>query len=448
MNLMKKFLGLTLVSTMMVGAVGCTSGKTQDAEVPSGEVAESTSKDENKKPIEISYATFMVGSHVSAQAEKQVIEEFNAEYGDEIKIVMEELPSDSAYVDKMKTLAASKALPDIIMGKEGIRELAIENGQAVDLMPLLAEDAEWTKYVGEGAITYNQTEDDALYSIANAKQIIGYFYNKDIFEKAGVTPAKTWDEFMANNEKIKAAGYAPLTMMTGENCWTTNLLLAGMIGTDGEEGNAFMNTSRPKDYNHPSVIKALDRMKVIIKDYSTPDAMGAIFANAANNFLQEKTAIVANGPWMVADFNDETKATPGLAERIGVALFPEDGIIEQYEVGYTLCTNGESEEVQEAALKFLKFKTGARAQEIFLEKSGALPLTANVEIPESYKTANPLVAELLDLSGTAKYTFENIDNTAYPNVIPVFSSSYPSLVYDEITAEDMAKQLTDAAGKN
>ena len=201
---LKKIMALLLVGCMAASLAACGSGE-----------GKKNAKKGGDGPVEIDYATFMVGTHQSAEAEKKVIDEFNKKYEGKIKVNIEELPSDSAYVDKMKTLAASNALPDVVIGKEGIRELAVKNGQAVDLIPLLEEDAEWKEEVGEGAIEYNK-DGDALYSIANQKQIIGYFYNKAMFEDAGIKPAETWDEFMSNNEKLKEAGYTPLALMTGE----------------------------------------------------------------------------------------------------------------------------------------------------------------------------------------------------------------------------------------
>lgn len=437
-SILKKAMALMVTLTMIFTLAACGSKDNKKT----GE-----SSKENK-PVEITYATFMVGSHVSAAAEQEVLDEFNKKYEGKIKVNVEELPSDDAYVNKMKALAASGALPDVINGKNGLRELAIKNGQAVDLIPFLEADEEWNKYVGEGAVNYSKTDDGKLYSIANQQQIVGYFYNKDMFEKTGITPAKTWDEFMSNNEKLKENGYTPLAMMTGENAWTTNLWLAAMIGTNGEEGNKFMNTTYPDSYDNELVVNALTMVQKCLKDYTTPDAIGAIYANSANNFLQENTAIIANGPWMVPDFTDTSKAKEGLVDRVGVALYPNDGIVTQYEIGYVLCTNGKSEEEQEAALEFLKFKTGKEAQKIFLEKSGALPLTANVELSDEYKEANPLVVDLINLSTKAKNGFQNMDNTAYSSVIEEFSLSYPELVYGGITPEEMASKLTEASNKN
>lgn len=434
----KKSVSLLLAGCMAMSMAACGNDGGETSKSGGGEKSEA---------VEINYATFMVGSHLSAKAEAKVIEEFNKQYEGKIKVNIEELPSDSAYVDKMKTLAASKALPDVVIGKEGIRELAVKNGQAVDLIPYLEEDAEWKKYVGEGAIEYNK-DGDKLYSIANAKQIVGYFYNKEMFADAGIEPAKTWDEFMSNNDKLLEKGYTPLAMMTGENCWTTNLWLAAMIGTDGEEGNAFMKQFHPESYENASVVKGLGMIQTCLQKYTTSDAIGALFANSANNFLQEKTAMIANGPWMTPDFADPEKAAEGLADKIGVAAFPESGLIEQYEIGYTLCTGGKDEKVQEAALEFLKFKTGKRAQEIFLEDNGALPLTENVALSDEFKAANPLIAELVEMSNTNKYDFNNIDNTAVASTIEAFSANYPDLAAGGITPEDMAKKLTEAAAKS
>ena len=34
-------------------------------------------------------------------------------------------------------------------------------------------------------------------------------YNKKVYEKLGLSIPKTWDEFISNSEKIKAAGIVP-----------------------------------------------------------------------------------------------------------------------------------------------------------------------------------------------------------------------------------------------
>jgi raffinose/stachyose/melibiose transport system substrate-binding protein len=52
----------------------------------------------------------------------------------------------------------------------------------------------------------------------------GIFYNIPLYKKLGLEIPKTWDEFMANNAKIKAAGKVPVEQTFGDT-WTSQILV-------------------------------------------------------------------------------------------------------------------------------------------------------------------------------------------------------------------------------
>lgn len=398
--------------------------------------------------ITLDFPCFQIGASVSAPAMTAVLDEFQKQYAGQIKLNIEGLPSDTEYTNKMKILASSNQLPDVIDGKNGVRPLAIKNGQAVELTPYLEADAKWKAEIGQDDITANTT-DGKVYSLSNNSQTIGYFYNKDMFTKAGITPATTWDDFMSNLDKLKKAGFTPLAMMTGENSWTTNLILASIIGTDGAEGNAYMNTTYPATYNNAHVIKGLTLIQKMLKDYSTKDSVGAMYANAANDFEQEKCAIIANGSWMVPDFSNTAKSTAGLQNRVGVAIYPENGTIQQYDIGYILCKKANEDPKRiEAASKLFKFLTGAYTQQVYLYKTGALPTTSNIVLTDDFKKNNPLIMDTIALQSQAKYKYKDIDITAYASVVDAFGKLYPELAFGTITPEQMATGLTQAAAQS
>jgi raffinose/stachyose/melibiose transport system substrate-binding protein len=55
----------------------------------------------------------------------------------------------------------------------------------------------------------------------------GVLYNKAVYDELELDIPKTWDEFMANNAKIKAAGTAAPVAQTYQETWTAQLFVLG-----------------------------------------------------------------------------------------------------------------------------------------------------------------------------------------------------------------------------
>ena len=438
---------IAVFMTASLAACGARStdntGASQIESSTSGQTEVQTT--EKKEPITIKYPTYRVGEHLGAPSEKKVMDDFVAKYNGEIKLEVEEIPSDQAYLDKMKILASSGDLPDVVEGKNGVDEVLAKSGYMLDLLPELNADNEWKQDIGEGAIKVNMV-DGKEYFVAWGGGSAGYFYNKEYFEKVGIKPAETWDEFLSNCEKLKAAGITPLALMSGENAWTTNLFLGSIVGTSGEAGNQFMNSLHPKNFETPEFIDALKKIQIMFQKYTTKDALGAAYANAANNFQQGKTAMIANGPWMISDFSDATKSLEGFDQKVGIAIYPGSGVFSAINKG-GFGVASKDKDKQEAAIKFVKFRTGAHAQQINLEMTNQPPLTARVKISDDYKAKNPLASQLIEMTAAAKYKYSYLDDVANSNVIEAFKTLYPELVYNKITAEQMAKKLSDLAAK-
>jgi len=424
---MKKLAVLMLTALCAVSSI-FAGGQSEDAADKSG-------------VITISYPTYLVGSHLGAKTEAKLIKEFNEDNSGVYQVEVEELPSDQSYLEKMKVLASANSLPDVVEGKNGILELAVKTGRAIDLTPYLEADPEFAAEIGSDAINAN-TIDGKVYSISNGNSLIGYFYNKKHFEDAGITPAKTWPEFMSNLEALKEAGHTPISMMTGENCWTTNLLLASYIGTS-EEGENFMNIKYPTDYDNQRIREGLEMIQTILQNYTTKDAIGAKYDIAANHFLQGTTSIICNGPWMIGDFSNEAKASKDIMNNIGVALYPNNGMFAEFSIGYMVCA--EDKVSQDAAMEFIKKITDAQAQLEHLEEENVLPLTSNVKMSEEFKASNILISDLVELSGQAQYNYLTLDINSYSSVIDEMSRDYPALASGDITVDEMIQDMNAAA---
>ena len=74
----KKIIALLLASCMTMSLAACGNGEEKK-----------NAKGNGDGQVEIDYATFMVGTHQSAEAEKKVIAEFNTKYEGKIKVNIE-----------------------------------------------------------------------------------------------------------------------------------------------------------------------------------------------------------------------------------------------------------------------------------------------------------------------------------------------------------------------
>jgi len=403
---------------------------------------------ENKKvPIVIKYPTFQVGVNPSAPLLKKNVEEFNKLYSDEIRVEIEEIPGDQAYVDKMKVLLSADELPDLVYaGGYNLLDAALEKNTVVDLTPYLEADPEWKAMFTDRDLEFN-SRDGRVYSVPEERQIIGYFYNKELFAKVGVEePPKTWDEFFEVCEKLKAAGITPLSMDTADTGWLTSLWMNSIIGTNGEAGNEFMNAIYVDNYNNKEFVDGVEKIQKMFLNYTTSDAVGGKYENGANNFLSGKTAMIANGPWMIEDFKDTTKAPEGFIDKVGVAAYPGQGIFDAPMLGYFVASK--DKEHADATVKFLKFLTSKETQLRGLDVLGRIPTSPQIEIGDDIKNKHRLLVELVEAANGAKYKYNNYQSLWYPNVLDKLSTDYPALALDKMTPEEFAKRLTEAALKN
>ncbi|MDO4269771.1 MAG: extracellular solute-binding protein [Eubacteriales bacterium] len=395
----------------------------------------------------IKFPTFQVGVNPSAPAIEQITQRFNEKFEGKYRIEIEEVPGDANYVEKMKVLLSADSLPAVIDGRGyNLLDMALSRDAVVDLTPYLEADPEWKAQFDERTLEYN-SRDGKVYSIPAERSVIGYFYNKELFAKAGITKtAETWEELFAQFEQLKAAGITPLSMDTADSAWSSSLWLGAFMATAGPEAQQFMDQMMPSDYNDPAFVEGARRLNEMLQNYTTDDAIGGKFEHAANNFLSGKTAIIANGPWMTGSFSDPTKAPEGFADKVGVAIYPESCVYSAPMLGYFVAAKEEKQ--IEAAVEMVKFFTSDEAQQIALEVSGLLPASQTVEITDDIRTKYPLTAELLDLAKGAEIQVNYLQATMYPNLLDVMSQELPSLVAGQIDAAEFCDRLTQAALKN
>ena len=140
----------------------------------------------------------------------EMIKEFEAEHPN-IKVKLETVGGGADYGAALKAKFASGEEPDIF-NNGGFKELELWKEKLADL-----SGEPWVEHVLPIGKVPMTDEDGKLYGMPVNLEGYGFIYNKDLFEKAGITePPATIDELKDASEKLKAAGITPFSAGYGE----------------------------------------------------------------------------------------------------------------------------------------------------------------------------------------------------------------------------------------
>ena len=198
----------------------------------------------------------------------------------------------------------------------------------------------------------------------------GIYYNKDVYKKVGVEPAKNWAEFVAGCEKFKAAGIDCLT--TGTKALWPGAGIFDYIDmrTNGYEFHMDLTAGKVK-WTDPKVKAAFAEWAKI-----TP----YISANAAAIDWQDAAALLSQGKaanYVMGNFAVDTFKKGGMTnDTLGFMLFPEitAGIPRAEEAPTDTFHIPSGAKNKADAKKFLAYLASADAQTAMNKTLGQLPV--------------------------------------------------------------------------
>lgn len=457
--------GLILSMAFMLLLTACGGGNGGNNASPSAPAATSTGSASSEAPSEspsqeapqekvvLTIPHYKAGQNVGGKFFLPQVDRFNKKYEGQYEIKIEEVPND-AYKEKIKLLWQQKKLPALIEGGDTqFIDQLIEKDEIYDLKPWLDSKPELSKQVIADSLNYN-TKNGKVYTMPlSVIRPIGLFYNKEMFEKAGITKPiaqMTFEDFDAALKQLKDAGFTPLSLMTGENAWTTMLLGSAHMAAQAGGADVLKSDRADKvaEYNDPLWINSFAEVQKWLKEYTTKNAIGAGYADAANNFLNEKAAIIANGTWMVGDFSDATKAPAGFDKKVGASLYPGGvGLGTTAEYSWWI-PKGLKQEETDAALAFLEFMNSPEELEAYMIAEGGtapnVPQSAEFE-----SKLNPILAEMNQSVKNDMKLYAQSWGNVWPDLIgsSEFAQQLPLLVKGTLTPEKFADTLTKKAAK-
>jgi raffinose/stachyose/melibiose transport system substrate-binding protein len=238
--------------------------------------------------------------------------------------LVDNTPADIyAVMARLQTAMAAGRLPDLLPSWGG-GTMAAE-ADACMLKDISADVSSWKYELNANALNIH-TYQGRQYGIPWDLGIFGFWYNKALFAKAGIagTP-ETWDEFLSDVAKLKAAGIVPYAL-GGRDQWPGLHLWAYLILREGGS-DALRQMLESRDWDtgacvaggrHVQELVAKDPFQVgyLSAPYAAPDMSEA--ATMGNG----QAAMELMGQWAESIQNANSSSGKGIGANLGWFPFP------------------------------------------------------------------------------------------------------------------------------
>ena len=369
---------------------------------------------------------------------KKYIAEVNPNFEYEFELV-----SSDNLKQKIATLAASNDLPDVFVYESGkpIVEL-IDADKILDVGQAL-EDLGVADSLDAGAVSLLKTLSgtDQLYDLPLGMNVEGFWYNKALFEKAGVEVPNTWEEFEAACVTLKAAGIQPLSAGGADKWPVTRLINAYVMRSMGVDAMNLAAAGTAK-YTDAGYVAAAGKIQELAAAGYFGEGVTTVDMNTAGNMLLAgEAAMFYNGSWFTEALTADTN--PAGADGIGFFNIPvvdaAIGTITEYPMncGNILCLDKAKYDDGTAAwLKYMVQNIGNEAMSQFGAVKGY-----KYDVAGDLSTYSQIVADQLALVTKASTWFEAAMNSETSTVA---QENVQTLINGDMSAEEYMQSIQDA----
>jgi len=350
----------------------------------------------------------------------------------------------------MQGAASGGEVPDLFHSwGGGVLKQYADAGLLRDITPeLTANNNEWKNSFSAQSALDLFSADGKYYGVPTTWGVVGVWYNKDLFAKAGIkeTP-KTWDELIAAVKTLQAAGITPFTIgekdkWPGHFWW---VYLAVRVGGKAAFDAAYSRTGTFADkpfVQAGELLKQLVDLKPFPNDFLTLD-----YNQAAGVFGDGKAAMELMGQWSPGVQGGNAADKKGIqGDKLGWFPFPsvKDGAGDPSDAFGGGDGVAVGKDAKPEAVDFLKYYTSTAVQKGMMELPvGWVPTNKGAE----EAITDPIFKEILAARNNAKYFQLYYDQYLPPAIANAVLDATQGLFAGAISPEDAAKAIDVVAAR-
>jgi raffinose/stachyose/melibiose transport system substrate-binding protein len=376
---------------------------------------------------------------------EEIAKEYEAKHPD-VDIQLQFLENE-AFKAKLPTLLQSNDVPDFFYSwGGGVLEEQSKTGALKDLTEVFDADGGKLRQAYNASAIDGLSFDGKVWAVPYKVSLVSFFYNKELFAKAGVKAEdiKTWDDFSATVKKIKEAGIVPIAGGGGEK-WPIHFYWSYLVMRNG--GQAVFDAARKGEgegFMDPAIIKAGEQLAEFGKlEPFQPGYLGSTWPQALGVFGDGKAAMILGFDNTEANQRKNAGDGKGLAvDNIGRFAFPavEGGAGKATDTlgglnGWAVTKNASKE-----AIDFAAFLTSKESEEKMAAAGMILPVASGAD----GAVKNPLLADSAKQLAGSTWHQNFFDQTLGAAVGRVVNDVSVEIVSGQMSAEEGAKQIQDA----
>jgi len=308
-------------------------------------------------PVTLTYAIWDQNQQPAMQ---KIADAFHKEHSNvTVKI---QLTPNKEYWTKLQTSVSGGSGPDVFWMNGPHIQLYASNGVLAPLDDQKIDAAAYPK-----SLVDLYTYDGKLYGAPKDFDTIAVWYNKALFDAAGVAYPKvgwTWADMQADAAKLtdKVKGtYGIAASQYGQENYYDSIPQAG--------GSVISADHKKTGYSSPEALKGIQFWLDFIKAGTSPTAQQMTDTAPEDMFLSGKVAMLQTGSWAAVGYAGNTD----IADKVNVAPLPAGPAGNQSVIhGLSNVANAKSAHV-DAAKQFAAFASGKEAAQIQADTGTVIP---------------------------------------------------------------------------
>lgn len=433
-NLFRKMLGASLIAMISINTVGCASGQAAEAQSS----VKDTQKGSNQAGEMIELEFWYSWQDKVAENNQELTEKFNETVGKEnnIRITAEYQGSYDELHTKLKSAFIANEQPAIsVMEIASIKSFA-DAGMIEPLENYISDEKESQFLPG---LMDNSYVDGKLYGVPYLRSTPIFYYNKTLFDQAGITSAPTnWEELASTSKQLESIGVKGFGFLN--DIWHFEAY------TQGNGGNIVNADETEAIFNQVPAVEAVEFLKEGIEKYNFKYYSG-------NNASDTRTTEIMNqkiGMWVdsTGSLNNTLDIAGQNGYEIGTAFIPCG---KEYSVPTGGCnivmTSKLTDEEKEAAALFINFMTEEEQVVYSHKKTGYLPTTIS-------STTHPEIEALYESTPQFKVAVDQLQyghgrpmNKAYGEAYNVYINALDQIFTTDVKVQDTLDKAAMEATK-